>query len=312
MLFATVIIVICVYVVVLTGHAAKAVERVRNHKQHLNVLLVGDSVDRFLVTDYCRAQNANLCATIEEFGGKYHTTNCTSEGSYPVPLSSLFQFSKRIFPWSVVICDDTDHNVSIGFLFNTQGVSPQPPWFWPAKSTVGLEDNIYDTFGVGETFDVAQGPAVAQLLRGLGGEVDAFIINSVFWDIGRLVTGKLGRQGGTNICSNPAERAEFVSSWARNASHLIHTISRHFPHAAWKGWRTANHITNAVPPCRNNLVVEMNRASYHVAKRMHLSWLDFFSFPGVGHEMRDSHHPNANVSAAFMRKVIDRIRHELW
>jgi hypothetical protein len=106
--------------------------------RHINILLIGDSVDRYLVTDYCRQHNASMCATTKEYAGKYNTTNCTSRGSYPISLSDLFKFSKRIFPWSIVMCDDYKHHVSIGFLFNTQGVSPQPPWFWPQKSNLDI------------------------------------------------------------------------------------------------------------------------------------------------------------------------------
>lgn len=290
-----------------------------SHPQHLNILLIGDSVDRYLVTDYCRVQHvSNLCSTISEYSGKYHVTNCTSRGSGSVALSSLFQFSKRIFPWSVVMCDDFDQDISIGFLFNTQGVSPQPPWFWPAKSTTGLEEylvnmmsNNSNSFSVRQTFTAAQGPAIAPLLQGFGGQVDALLINSCFWDIGRLVTGELGRRGGQEICSNPLQRADYVASWSRNASHLLNAIDEYFPHVRWRGWRTSNYISNAVPSCRNNLVTEMNQASYHLAKKMHLSWLDFFSFPSVADDMRDSHHPNRNITAAFMHQVIKRIRKEI-
>lgn len=282
-------------------------------RQHLNILLIGDSVDRYLVTDYCRAQNGNLCSTIDEFSGTYHLTNCTSRGSGSVALSALFQFSKRIYPWSVVICDDYEQELSLGFLFNTQGVSPHPPWFWPAKSTIGLEDvdMISNSFSVSRTFAAAQGPAIVPLLQGFGGQVDAVIVNSCFWDIGRLVTGKLGREGGREICSNPLQRSEYVASWSQNVSHLLHAIHKHFPQARWKGWRTANYISNAVPSCRNHLVTDMNQASYLVAKKMNLKWLDFFSFPGVADEMRDSHHPNQNVSATFMCQVIKQIREEI-
>ena len=276
---------------------------------HFNLLLIGDSVDRYLVSDYCKARNANYCATIQDFGGKYTITNCTTKGSYPLPLSGLFSFTKRIFPWSVVFCEDFKEGVTVGFLFNTQGVSPCPPWFWPAKSMCGLENKNFDDYNVEQTFDIAQGPAVVPLRQAFGGEIHALLLNSVFWDIGRLVMGELGRLGGKEICNDSVKRAQFVSSWASNASHLITTALKYFPQLKWKGWRTANYISNPTPPCRNLLVSEMNIASHVMAEKTNLKWLDFSLFPGVSDEMRDSHHPNANVTAHFLHRIVRHLKH---
>lgn len=287
-------------------------ERLADHshsQKRLKVLLIGDSVDRNLLMDYCRFREAKLCSTIEEYGVKYNTTNCTSRGSFPDTLSSLFDFSKRIFPWGVVICDDDERDVSIGFLFNTQGVSPHPPWFWPEKSSVGLENVTYSN--VREMFTLTQGPAIAPLLRGLGGNIDAYMVNSLFWDIGRLVTGELGRNGGRDICANPYMRAQFVNSWAHNASFFLKTLDSYFPDAGWKAWRTSNQIMNAIPPCRNNMVHAMNRASFFFARKLNFKWMNLFSYPDISIKMRDSHHPNSNASASFMEKVLRVIRKEI-
>lgn len=303
------------FLLVLEISAAFVFQRIGAHlSEHLNILLIGDSVDRFMVTDYCKAQHANLCATTQEFSGKFLLTNCTSRGSgASVALSSLFQFSERIFPWSVVMCDDFEQDISVGFLFNTQGVSPHPPWFWPAKSSVGLDDleMMLNNYSVSQTFQAAQGPAIAPLLQGFGGHVDAVLVNSCFWDIGRLVTGELGRRGGREVCSNSALREQYVASWSRNTSSLLDAIHGYFPRAKWRGWRTANYISNAIPSCRNNLVSEINQASHLLMKKLRWQWLDFSSFPGVADNMRDSHHPNSNVTATFMHKVIKKIRKEI-
>lgn len=209
------------------------------------------------------------------------------------------------------MCDDYKHHVSIGFLFNTQGVSPQPPWFWPQKSNLDIYSSIFHSFNISDSFGAAQGPAIAPLLKGYKGPVDAYMVNSVFWDIGRLVTGTLRYKGGLDICNIPYKRAEHVASWARNASDLVLTIDHYFPHAKWKAWRTANHISNAIPSCRNDLVDAMNLASHHIATSNHMHWMDFASFPGVIDDMRDAHHPNANVTASFMQFVIENIQSRL-
>jgi hypothetical protein len=164
---------------------------------------------------------------------------------------------------------------------------------------------------VKNTFDKAQGPAISPLLKAFHGPVDALMVNSVFWDIGRLVTGSLGRKSGREICSDPNRREEYVESWAHNASHLIRAIEQYFPLVKWKAWRTANFIQNPLPPCRNDLVRAMNRESHHIARKHNMLRMDLSSFRGVMDNMRDSHHPNSNVTAAFMQAIIENIKTEI-
>ena len=105
----------------------------------VNILLVGDSVDRYMVVDYCNSRRAYLCRSFSEYNGSYSPRNCSSRGSFPASLSSLFRFSKRIFSWGIVTCNDVRDGVTLAFLFNPQGVSPQPPWFWPRKIDGGIK-----------------------------------------------------------------------------------------------------------------------------------------------------------------------------
>ena len=141
---------------------------------------------------------------------------------------------------------------------------------------------------------------------------NAVMINSAFWDIGRLVTGSLRHHGGIEVCKNASFHKNFTDSWKKNASDLIDIITSYIPGVAWRGWRTANYIINPIPPCRNDLVSLINNASLGVAKSHGLSWIDFSSYPNVNVKMRDSHHPGANATAVFMRDIIQRIRSEIY
>jgi hypothetical protein len=272
----------------------------------LRILMVGDSVDRYAVHDWCLTKNGSFCKTHTENGWIWIPTNCTTIGSYPDPLYDLFKQSVRVYSWGVSVCDVLSENISLGFLFNMQGVSPNPPWFDPRKSHLGLETFIEskDMKTVDVVFRKCQGPAIAPLIRALGGHPDAIVIQSLLWDISRLITGTLGRNGGVAICNSSSLRDEWSSSWLRNASELVDTVSSYFPNTHLKAWRGANQILDPDPPCKRTFINEVNERAKILAKQKQIPFLDFSSYPGVSANMRDLIHPSPAVNVLYVNDVV--------
>eukprot|EP00602_Paraphysomonas_sp_CaronLab_P011119 CAMPEP_0185039284 /NCGR_PEP_ID=MMETSP1103-20130426/35982_1 /TAXON_ID=36769 /ORGANISM="Paraphysomonas bandaiensis, Strain Caron Lab Isolate" /LENGTH=154 /DNA_ID=CAMNT_0027578105 /DNA_START=327 /DNA_END=788 /DNA_ORIENTATION=+ len=153
-----------------------------------------------------------------------------------------------------------------------QGASPNGPWYDPRKSQLGLEKYAKGSMNsMAETFRIAQGPAITPLVSAMGGSPDAVIVNTCFWDIGRLVTGPMGRHGGVETCSSPILRTQWVKSWANNASELVDAIREYFPRT-WMAWRSANDILTPDPPCRQEMILEMNSAARNISSRKQLDW----------------------------------------
>lgn len=248
-------------------------------------------------------------------GWTWKTTKCSTNATYPYSLSDQFNFSKRIHSWCVFICDSELEDITLGFLFNMQGVAPNLPWFDIAKSNLGMSGypppGTEHSITVRDTFLKAQGPAISPLIHSMGGPPDAITVNSAFWDIGRLVTGKLGKEGGIDTCENMKHRAKWVESWAKNATVLIDTIVELFPETKWLGWRTANLITVPIPPCRTEMILEMNEAAKLFSRKKGIHIADYFSIPNMSKNMRDPVHPNTQINAAYMENLIQRIRKNL-
>ena len=196
-----------------------------------------------------------------------------------------------------------------------QGVSPYPPWFDEAKSSLGLTgyppDGQHVT--IRETFRHAQLPAIAPLQYAMGGVPDAITINSALWDIARLVTGRIGRTGGIDLCNTTTTRAEWVASWAQNVSMLLDTIGEIVPQTTWLGWRSANPTPALAPSCRVDMVVDMNRAAKKVcAGKQGVHFVDYYHTPHIVENMRDNVHPNAKVNGVYMNDLIAMIKSSIY
>jgi hypothetical protein len=252
----------------------------------------------------------NLCKSVDHQGWDWNPTTCTTTAIDPNQLFKEFSFSRRVHSWSPFVCDAAEHNITLGFLFNMQGVSPYGPWFDSVKSNIDLHGYPAPgvTVTIRDTFRKAQGPAIAPLIKAMGGMPHAITVNSAFWDIGRLVGGYTGRTGGVQTCNSSVLRREWVQSWARNASLLVDTIKELIPNTKYVAWRNANLITVPVPPCRTDMIIEMNAAAKAFSRLKGIHYIDYYSTPNITGQMRDAVHANANVNAIFMTKMITKIK----
>lgn len=265
-----------------------------------------------MVRDWCLGRG-DLCRSVDHQGWTWTPTTCTTKALFPQSLYDEFSFSRRVHSWTVFVCDSAEYNITLGFLFNMQGVAPYGPWFDPDKSNIELHGYPPNgaTVTVRDTFRKAQGPAIAPLIKAMGGAPDAITINSAFWDIGRLVTGFAGKNGGIQTCNISDLRRDWVQSWARNASLLVDTIRELLPDTKYVAWRNANLITVPVPPCRTEMIKEMNSAAKGFARAKGIHYVDYYSTPNITGQMRDSVHANAQINAIFVTTLISTIENNL-
>lgn len=274
----------------------------------LRILSIGDSIDRYLLHDWCEATGGQFCRSFDENGWIWKPTNCTTNSSKPQTLWGLFKHTMRAYAWEVAICDSFAENVTLGFLFNMQGVSPYPPWFNQHKSHFGVETyRMNENTTAKDAFNHFQLPAFPSLIRALGGRPQAISINSYLWDTGRMLA-----HDGLGTCNSTSLRHEWVRSWVRNASDLVDAIHDAVPTVRWIGWRMAHNITDPNPSCRLLMIEEMNLAAHHMVVTKKLHWEPWLAHhPLVNVEMRDHIHPGPKPNIAHMSTLVSRIKRDL-
>jgi hypothetical protein len=274
----------------------------------LRVLSIGDSIDRYLIHDWCVNSGGNFCKSFDENGWIWKPTNCTSNSSNPRSVYSLFKNTMRVYSWEISICDNFSENVTLGFLFNMQGVSPYPPWFNQHKSHFGIESyQMLSNNTAKDAFNHFQLPAFPNLFRALGGRPQAISINSYLWDTGRMLA-----YGGFETCNSTSKRHEWVHSWIKNASDLVDAIHEAVPTVRWMGWRMAHKISDSNPSCRLLMIDEMNHAAYRMAVSKQLHWEPWLArHPLVNDDMRDFIHPGPVPNIAHMTSLISTIKRDL-
>jgi hypothetical protein len=138
----------------------------------------------------------------------------------------------------------------------------------------------------------------------MGGRPHAISLNSCLWDIVRSVNG--------HICPNLTLRQDWSASWARNASELVDVIREHFPEVKWMGWRKSPKIMQANPPCRLQMIKDVNVAARQVVRSKKLHWEPWLAeHPLVNIQMRDGLHPGPPANLYHMNHLIKKIKQEL-
>src|SRR5687767_7475922 len=81
--------------------------------KYLRLLIIGDSVDRLLVNDWCSAYNANIHLETSP-----HPTNHSSHTVHKV----FEPFNKRLRSWEIRICENYHSNIYVSMIANKHGV----------------------------------------------------------------------------------------------------------------------------------------------------------------------------------------------
>jgi len=89
-----------------------------NHSSTLRLLLIGDSVDRNAVQDWCVSNDATLCHVHGE---------CDVDNIFEGNRTFHSFFSQSVSSKGAVqVCYSHNLNIIVSFLFNTNGVMPRP------------------------------------------------------------------------------------------------------------------------------------------------------------------------------------------
>ena len=219
----------------------------------LRLLIIGDSVDRYAIEDWCAKSNNNSYLFTER-------SSLATLASSNTVQDLLKPFGQRRKAWEIRVCErqilSTGRVIYVAFLFNKLGVKPRPFWHTPLATMGGLAR--YDFHNTSESFRVGIAPAVVPIVKAMGGQPHGVLLNSVFWDLSHLYKEMEATYIRENSNSTTTENAkdtdtskfvpkrsniddeEWLGEWFKNASLLMEVVKETFPHSSWFGWRRAN------------------------------------------------------------------------
>lgn len=271
----------------------------------LRILIIGDSLDRYMIHDWCVGTKGKFCRAYDD--DDIHTNlNCYTNGTRLISLKDTFRSFTRSAAWSISICEHEIENVIVGFIFNTQGVASNSPWYIPSRSHVDIQG--YDERKPKTIKDAMNHflfPAFPNLIQAMSGPPHALSLNSCLWDIARLLY-----YAGEPTCQSNTLRADWIHSWTKNVSEWIDVLQEKLPSAEWIGWRDSPIYPNQNPPCRNPMMEDMQKSMNVLAssKHFHLeSWLA--KNPNTFVHMRDGIHPGIDPNIDHLQNLVHTIKH---
>lgn len=201
------------------------------------LLLIGDSVDRYAVDDWCEAQDEGARLYYGQNSDKASVFGTWSEmGEVDQQLQDMLRSSgvTAWMSWMVRVCIVSRRGVAVASIFNVKGVDPQGPWWH--------QDIVEKKFGM-QQFCGPQDldPSCHDFVKFLQPPVRAIqsrfslvasttVINSNFWDVSRKAY-----YSRSSIFSEYANGA-----WTSEARNLIKAVRQAIPPQSQLLWRTAN------------------------------------------------------------------------
>lgn len=203
----------------------------------LRLMIIGDSVDRMMVEDWCSSRNTTVITD-----KNIETSHTTAKYNETIAfLKQRFARSHHRFnAWEFRVCYAHHADVNISFVMNKCGVQVKGPFWMPLRTMQGIESQLQDSESVATTMEVSIGTAVDTLSSPevLGGSVDALILHSTFWDLGRLSETLLPYGGNLS---------QWANGWAHNASELMRSVRRRVPAQVYL-WRQSTTFRIVQPP----------------------------------------------------------------
>lgn len=285
-----------------------------------SIVIIGDSVDLYVVLDWCRAAQRRSLCTLRSIESKrdvrYHRTLRDDCRTFDAKIASSLLSMEAITMMGPTVCHDPDMDIEIIMVWNLLGVNaagPYPPLATdlyaaalpPVESWLSAYVAIHRYLA----------PAIELVSQLLNQPVRAVIFQSLFWDLYRMASNEVARFNA--IRASPVARHNWGNEWLQNASALMNVVvDLTLPWGPkWVGWRTSNLVaatadeTNDYADWRvlaNPIIVELNRiARQHASTRQlfvaDLEWLS------LGTKLRDNHHPVPDVLAAFGDIILQNI-----
>ena len=293
---------------------------VTNLESFSRALMIGDSIDRFAVVDWCIQQDGIICEPNREPDFLRNEDNFPTDdyivknkrlcNSFLFGTNKTFTevFSSLKFVYTRV-CYDLRNKVVLGFLFNHLGVRTKRHCLAHHNSDLikSSDEHMEHSTFIGLTIL----PAVLKLKVVMGGGFHGVSIHSGFWDVSR--EHECMRKGYFEIKSE--DKLKWILGWMHDAGKLIAAIKSSVicTNVTWIGWRTANDI---IPCYKNqgwntvdarNILKSMNLGIPMVADALGIELINYDKFEPLDiRKMRDSIHPYNFTSVRLASTVINR------
>lgn len=284
-------------------------------RNYTRLLLIGDSVDRYLVIDWCSAgAAAGQCKLFTE--ASREATNASS----PATVWDLMKVhGRRRKAYEIRVCECWQKRVMVTYVANKFGVKANGPWHSPIATMAGAETELAASSNktLLETFSIGLFPVFAALEKAAGGPPHGIMFSSVFWDLSHPDPEGI-REKQPNL---------WLKGWETNVSLAMQLIQTYYPsdfnmtnygrlHSCKRHymWRTANHF-RIVPPTSHPfwatshadlLRKEMNNRSAALCEERGFAWIDFTK---QRIRLRDSLHPDSSSLLPLAENVTLTLQH---
>lgn len=308
-----------------------------NHSSTLRLLLIGDSVDRNAVQDWCVSNEATLCHVHGECDVDYiFEGNRTFHSFFSQSTSSK---------GAVKVCYSHHLNIIVSFLFNTNGVMPRPycdSYNQNPDEVVDAQD-LLQTASMETFLNYSLAPKIRALEVLMGGNPHGVLIQSSLWDLQRLQHCESWR--GIRNDYPHSKRQPILSrwerEWAENATNFVNTLMKTYYYNnysssatySYLAWRTNHEIPLVIPPVNNSRWYGPHFATkdgqalmawireggkdavvHSSSSSTGLRVLPFHLFPNVHlprHRRYDIIHPNIDTSKMLIDVLINNTRNSL-
>ena len=201
------------------------------------LLLIGDSVDRYAVDDWCEAQRHEGARLLYGQDPDNSFGKWSKMGHVDDQLLQMLKSSgvTAWMSWSVRVCIVPRRGVAVASIFNLKGVDQKGPWWH--------QDIIEEKYGIHpicgpdnsdpscHDFVKFLRPPVQAIQTRLSLAPETTVINSNFWDVSRVAY-----YGPRHI--NFTSYA--YGTWTSDAKRLIEALTKVLPPKSRLLWRTAN------------------------------------------------------------------------
>lgn len=233
-----------------------------NHSEsYASLLVLGDSVDRYMVKDWCKHKLGHI---LTERSHERSNASLNTDTVHEL----LKPYGMRRKSWDVWICEDFKDKKLVTTLSNKFGVKPTPPWHQPIATMGGLDHTVlFRNTNYSFLFDYGLAPAFSPLIEATTGtDPTGIMINSAFWDLSHPDP------------ENFRESSEWVDSWATNTSLLMQLVKKSFPKTRWFAWHTANRFHTSSKHWNTvhalHLLEEVNKRSEAISAANGYDWID--------------------------------------
>ena len=291
----------------------------------VNVLLVGDSVDRFAVADYCGHRSGVLCSPLDNlkldrFNLATDECNVISKFNTNLALPTLFAGNDSVRN-TALVCFLPQERTVVGFIFNRYGVNPCIMCHRDDDDILGLE-NYRDCHAHSmKTFlEVSLVPTMMRFKKLMKSNIIGLFLHSTLWDLSfDFKCNKF----------NESDRDPFlfVNQWKQKLSTFIEEMrasvrrlelsdNNYFSKTSLIinsssiviGLRSANVPMNFRSKKKEDSVKiqwinSMNKAGKEYANQSNLVFVDYNHF-SKANICRDGVHPNHDTSALLMETML--------